>query len=426
MTSHRLWIVDHDAFNLGWLGSTGRLFAISRALQARDWQTTLVSARRTFVRRRREIERAFPGSLTQLPFPEDACPRVLNYPYIRTVWIRTHKRGSGRLVDDPELLWTPKVERWTQRQAAEAGRPDVIWAVSYGALRSPVVARCMSESLEVPLVVEFQDPCPLPGDEFTLAQVNTLEMTLRHASAIITTTSTYAEELRHSHPDVVGKVHVVYLTMPTPSPHAGAHTPLDLPGNATLTLLHPGSLYENEGRSANGLLAALPLFFEKRPEATGQVKLRFVGGGPGLSDIVEERGALSLESSVSVEGQVRPEEIRQEMAEADCLVLMQSPGPRYRSVVPGKLFGLLAAEKPILAILPEGEAATIVRESGLGLLAPPGDERAIADHLVHLWDSKVSGESLMVPVRSHISRFSQENMGQQLQRLFDSITSTDG
>jgi hypothetical protein len=426
MTSGHLWIVDHDAFNLGWLGSTGRLFAISRALQASGWSTTLVSARRTFIKRRREIERAFPGSFAQLPFPEGACPRALNYPYIRSVWIRTCARGDRHLVDDPELIWTPNLERWTRRQAAGTGKPDVIWAVSYGTLRSPVVARRMSERLEVPLIVEFQDPCPLPGEELTPAHVKALEMTLRHASAIITTTSTYAEELRHSRPDLAGKVHVVYLTMPPASPHTGAHTPAGLPGDAALTLLHAGSLYRNEGRSANGLVAALPLFFDRRPEALGKLRLRFIGGGPGLLDVLAERGALSLEGSVSVEYQLPPDEIRREMTKADCLVLLQSPGPRYSGVIPGKLFDLLAAERPILAIVPKGESATIVSESGLGLLATPCDELAIADRLVDLWDSKVRGESIVVPVRSYISRFSQENMGRQLQRLFDSTTTADG
>jgi glycosyltransferase involved in cell wall biosynthesis len=50
--------------------------------------------------------------------------------------------------------------------------------------------------------------------------------------------------------------------------------------------------------------------------------------------------------------------------------------------VPSKLYGVMAAGKPVLGVLEEGsEARMIIEESGCGLVAAPGDYDAIAEML---------------------------------------------
>ena len=414
--------MEHGAFGPGWLGSTQRLFALARALQAHDWRTTLLGSRRSLVKRHRLIERAFPGVFVRTPFPSGAWPRALDYPYVRSLWIQAQPRGTRCLVDDPEFQWAPRMEKWAQARAEREGEPDVIWGISYGSLRSAVAARHACERLDVPLVVEFQDPCPYPGEELDLLEARALERTLQYASAVITTTSTYASELSDRFPKAANKIHVIHLTMPPKPPQARIQSAAgDPPGDATLTLLHPGTLYGGGARNARSLVRALPLLFERRPEAEDRVRLRLVGGGPGLAEAAAEAKKLSVAEAVSVEDPVPPEMIWQQMVSADCLVVIKHPGGAYNAQIPGKVFCFLAAERPILALVPEGETATIVRGSGLGLIAPPDDAPTIADRLVDLWDAKVSGRSTVAPVRSYISRFSEENMGDQLRQLLDTV-----
>lgn len=93
----------------------------------------------------------------------------------------------------------------------------------------------------------------------------------------------------------------------------------------------------------------------------------------------------------------------------------------FDAQVPGKIFTMLAAEKPILALVPEGETATIARRSGLGLIAPADDPAAIADHLVGLWDAKIEGRSIVTPARDYIDRFSEEKMGERVRQLLDAV-----
>jgi hypothetical protein len=68
------------------------------------------------------------------------------------------------------------------------------------------------------------------------------------------------------------------------------------------------------------------------------------------------------------------------MTSATALLLLQ---PGHPLSVPAKFYEYLAASKPILA-LAVGETAALVRATGAGLVAPPGNEQAIRDALVSL------------------------------------------
>lgn len=73
------------------------------------------------------------------------------------------------------------------------------------------------------------------------------------------------------------------------------------------------------------------------------------------------------------------------------LLLLPEIGERGRDVPSGKLFEYLAANRPILAIVPpDGAAAKLVRETGAGIVVAPGDVvgiRAAIDELVQRWRS---------------------------------------
>jgi glycosyltransferase involved in cell wall biosynthesis len=149
--------------------------------------------------------------------------------------------------------------------------------------------------------------------------------------------------------------------------------------------------------------------------------LRLVGQGPGLAEAAAEAKRLLVAEAVSVEDPMPPDRIWQEMASADCLVLIKFSGAEFGAQIPGKVFQYFALQKPILALVSEGETAEIVRRSGLGLIAPPDEVNAIADHLVGLWDAKADGRSIVTPVPGYIGQFSEGSMAEQLSRLLNTV-----
>src|SRR6202008_1089139 len=67
------------------------------------------------------------------------------------------------------------------------------------------------------------------------------------------------------------------------------------------------------------------------------------------------------------------------------LLLIPDSGGRGKGVLTGKIFEYLAAERPILAVVPsEGAAAQLVRDTGAGIVVPSDDVDAIRVALLDL------------------------------------------
>jgi len=96
--------------------------------------------------------------------------------------------------------------------------------------------------------------------------------------------------------------------------------------------------------------------------------------------------------------------------ESDALLLLiPEAGGRGRGVLSGKVFEYLAAERPILAVVPpDGAAAGLIRETGAGIVAPPEDVAAIRaglETLVSQWRTgDLDGRPLAPEWRERLSR----------------------
>jgi glycosyltransferase involved in cell wall biosynthesis len=118
----------------------------------------------------------------------------------------------------------------------------------------------------------------------------------------------------------------------------------------------------------------------------------------GLGDRVELLGYVSRRRSLEL----------QRDSEA-LLLLIPESGGRGKGVLTGKIFEYLAAERPILAVVPtEGAAAALIRDTGAGTVAPPDDVAAIRESLLELharWkQGKLDGTPLTPEWRERLSR----------------------
>jgi glycosyltransferase involved in cell wall biosynthesis len=91
------------------------------------------------------------------------------------------------------------------------------------------------------------------------------------------------------------------------------------------------------------------------------------------------------------------------------LLLIPEAGGRGRGVLSGKVFEYLAAERPILALVPpDGAAAKLIRDTNAGIVAGPDDVAGIRDALLDLharWrDGRLEGTPLSPQWREKLSR----------------------
>jgi glycosyltransferase involved in cell wall biosynthesis len=118
----------------------------------------------------------------------------------------------------------------------------------------------------------------------------------------------------------------------------------------------------------------------------------------GLGDRVELLGDVSRRRSLEL----------QRDSEA-LLLLIPESGGRGKGVITGKIYEYLAAERPILAVVPpDGAAARLVRDTGAGVVVPPDDVDAQREALLDLhrrWKAgSLDGTPLSTEWRERLSR----------------------
>jgi glycosyltransferase involved in cell wall biosynthesis len=91
------------------------------------------------------------------------------------------------------------------------------------------------------------------------------------------------------------------------------------------------------------------------------------------------------------------------------LLLIPDAGGRGRGVLSGKVYEYLAAERPILAVVPaDGAAAALLRETGAGIVVAPDDVRGMREALQQLdrrfRAGRLNGTPLAAVQRERLSR----------------------
>ncbi len=131
----------------------------------------------------------------------------------------------------------------------------------------------------------------------------------------------------------------------------------------------------------------------------------------GLGEKVELLGDVSRRRSLEL----------QRDSEA-LLLLIPESGGRGRGVLTGKIYEYLAAERPILAVVPpDGAAARLVRDTGSGTVVPPDDVEAMREALLELhrrWrEGSLDGTPLSEDWRRRLAR------GARVEELADVLRS---
>ncbi len=149
---------------------------------------------------------------------------------------------------------------------------------------------------------------------------------------------------------------------------------------------------------------------------------RFVGDfRPGDREWAETLGLGDRLELIPYVGRRRSLELQRD-SEA-LLLLIPEAGGRGRGVLSGKVFEYLAAERPILAVVPpDGAAAQLVRETAAGVVVPPDDVAAIRSALEDLharWRAgELDGAPLDADTRRRLSRTSRvEELAELLRSL---------
>jgi glycosyltransferase involved in cell wall biosynthesis len=281
------------------------------------------------------------------------------------------------LVRKAESCWYhPDMQRPWIRHAVSAAvatsqrhRPDVLWATG-PPWSSFVVARRVSDVTGIPYVLDFRTSWTIVPSPFEAirprwaqrADGRRLRELLRNAQAVCFFYRAEAECFWRLYRDAldVSRIHVI------PNGFDGEVERTGPPHADRFTILYAGTL-SDYGYEA--FVDALARFIQRDPTRAQTVRVQFIGEEePTLRRRVE---MLGLSAVVSTKPPVPHGEVAALQRHASVLLMLErKPSHKgYELLAGAKLFNYLKAGRPILGVVPHGEASRILRDVGVTTVA---------------------------------------------------------
>jgi glycosyltransferase involved in cell wall biosynthesis len=347
-------------------------------------------------------------------------------------WRLMHSRVGFRALQ--YAYWgDPVSEFWAQPvgRAVAEHRPDVLLATMppFGVA---VIARQIAKHYRLPWIADWRDPwtywgaAPFPTyGHFAYAR-SAEGATLREANVSVATSHVTREDWLRFFPGVdPSRLVTIYN---------GYDDLNHVEPAERKTIVYAGSWYYDPRSRATMMQPAWRrapqrwLFYSPRKEDWlyrspyfflrglarygGPVTVEFAGAIPGwLPAMLRETGT---ENKVHLRGPVAHDDALRLEKGAGALLLTSAKviGGRDYSVA-GKTFEYFGLGRPILGVLTDGAMRDLVAESGLGVLADPDDERAVAAAIEQIAEAP-STDALVRPRPEVLARFTRREVARQM------------
>ncbi|MBT3450023.1 MAG: glycosyltransferase [Bacteroidetes Order II. Incertae sedis bacterium] len=184
-----------------------------------------------------------------------------------------------------------------------------------------------------------------------------------------------------------------------------------------LVFLYTGMFYD--AQQPDAFLKGIRILLDRRPELTSIVRCKFAGIFPERGkEIIQQ---LKLEPVVDLLGYLSHTDTVQQLV--DCSVAWMTIGRQQgeEMISTGKLFDYMGSLKPILALVPDGEAKNALSSYGAAFTCPPDEAEHIADELesiVGLWQAG----TLPKGSRENIQIYDRRKQARILSNIFDKIS----
>ncbi len=343
-----------------------------------------------------------PGETQVLRTPDPSPAAVI--PRQSLAQVRGIRRLLRRLALQPRRFAVPDIHRPWRRHAVAAVRAETqrrtaagepLWDVVVSS--SPpetthLIAHDVAKLLGIPWVVDYRDSwLDLPHLRMSSLAVRMKHRAnrrlatrlMRRAAAATTVSAPLAADLRARHPHLDATVLENGIE---PAEVARAHARASgFRDTGRFVVVYTGNFFGRQ--SAASFLSALDRALATDDAFARDVLVRFVGGlKPVERTRAEERGDV-----VELVPFLRHDDVLAQQRAADLLLLYVAPGRGSQGVYTGKVFEYVAARRPVLALSPSDNVASMLlaeagaTAAGVGARVDPDDVDAIAGALLDLW-----------------------------------------
>lgn len=183
------------------------------------------------------------------------------------------------------------------------------------------------------------------------------------------------------------------------SNESGAMQPSSVDAKDMFNVLYTGA--HGEANDLNTVLeAALHLRDEK------MIRFVLIGDGKEKESLISRASELGIDNVLFLPP-VPKGEMPQVLANADVCLAILKPIEEFKTTYPNKVFDYMAAGKPVVLAI-DGVIRDLLEEANAGLFVQPGDEIALAEAVLKLWQNPGEGERMgqagRAYVREHFDR----------------------
>jgi glycosyltransferase involved in cell wall biosynthesis len=303
---------------------------------------------------------------------------------------------------------------------------DVIYSTSPHAT-AHLIGLALSRRSRTPWVADFRDPWyeepPEAGTswitQFTACRLE--RVVLRHADRILASTGRLRDVLAARYP---WKPRERFIAIPNGydeddfSVAAGS----SVPSSDELLIVHGGPIV-GTFRDPRPVLEAVQRAAKAGLVEASRIRIRFLGAGPfgESSEMKQAVERFGLGSQVEFLPRVSYEVALAELGRASVLLLLQS-SPDTVDLVPAKLFEYLRSGRPVLAVVPDGATAEVLRDVGGGWIVDPADSIGLCNTIVAAYQAWAGGRlDTLTANRAALEKFSRERLAGDLAAQFDTL-----
>lgn len=324
------------------------------------------------------------------------------------------------------------------REAAADVDVDVIYA-SMSPFETAGAAARLSRELGKPWVADLRDPWALddwlvyPTRVHRRLELRRMRGALASADTVVMNTPEATEQVRRHIPELAGKPVVTIPNGFDESDFDGRLVPRE---DKAFRIVHAGFVHvradsraslarELLGGAVKGLdagtrshvylLAAVRELLGRRPDLEGRIEVHLAGilseadrAVPGF-ELVTAHGYLPHDATVEL------------LRSADLLFLPMHdlPEGRRARIVPGKTYEYLAARRPILAAVGDGDIRDLMREAGNAFLVRPKDVDGMARVIEEQADRVFAGGAIPTANEEFLRRYERRELTRRLAEVLD-------
>jgi glycosyltransferase involved in cell wall biosynthesis len=349
------------------------------------------------------------------PVREDRGVRQRVLRAIASIWSRA---WAALLFPEEAVAWFPSGFLSAFRAARHRG-VDVLYSSS-PPVTAHLIAGVTKWATGRPWVADFRDPWV--GNAFAPHaswfrlgwQVRTERWIVAHADAVVVAVESMRDDFRVRYPDRAERV--VHI------PNGHDRTELaDLPvippaAPEQFRIVFAGSLYRDHELDA--FLSGLEVLLARRPDLRARLAVEFVGRINEANVAVARRHAGRLRDLVTFRGFVPRRQALAWLASADALLHLMPPDPGASGIIGAKVLEYLAFDRPILAVVPNGDGRRLV-EGIPGARTAAVEPQSISIALESLVD-----DPLVAGRADPAGRYDRANLAGELARVLDEVAAS--